>query len=217
MPVQLLMKKFKTPSEKTLCCHRGERRKAFVPSLDPQSLQRPRWGSRARDADATAALRDAEPRAHLPPELLSPAHLARSRRGPPPPGAGRSRGRTGVGRRRRAGRRSRGGSAAPCPPSRAAEGRAPQPARGSGARRSSPRGSRRGAAAEAGRGGAAGHERPGGRRRPAPARELRAASRAPAPPRSRRMSWCQSRRLASISPSHRARDAKGEGGAAASR
>lgn len=61
------MKKFKTPSEKTLCCHRGERRKAFVPSLDPQSLQRPRRGSRARDADATAALRDAEPRAHLPP------------------------------------------------------------------------------------------------------------------------------------------------------
>lgn len=61
------MKKFKTPSEKTLCCHRGERRKAFVPSLDPQSLQRPRPGSRARDADATAALRDAEPRAHLPP------------------------------------------------------------------------------------------------------------------------------------------------------
>lgn len=220
LPVQLPMKKFKTPTEKILCCHRGERR-SFPPST--RSPSENRGGGAAREMPTPPPRSGTRSPAHtsrcVSPESRCPAHLARSRRAPAPPGAGRSEGRTGVGcrRRRRAGRRSCGGSAAACPPSRAAKGRAPRSARGAGARRSAPRGSRRGAAAEAGRGAAAGRERRGGRRRPAPARGLRAAPRAPAPPRSRPMSWCQSRRLASISPSHRARDAKGEGGAAASR
>lgn len=138
-----------------------------------------------------------------------PAYLARSQCGRAPPGPGQARGRSRAApRRRRAGRRSCGGPAAPGPPPPAAAERAPPVPRGAGPRGSLRWGSRR---------GSVGGGRPGGWRRPAPARGLRGSPLSPAPQRSRWMSWCQSRRLGSISPSHCARDARREGGAAASR
>lgn len=120
-------------------------RKAFVSSLDPQSLRKPRRGSRARDADATAALRDAEPRAHLP------LRLARE----PLPRSPRSQSARSRSARRRPLRGPHRGRLPPPPPGRAQELR-----RLRGSLPAEPRRERAGAAVGQGRWGAA--KRPAG-------------------------------------------------------